>query len=173
MKGGATCPGCGREFPVRIAPFPTADIIIRRVKEGEEAVILVRRRNPPHGWAIPGGFVEYGERAEECAVREAEEETGLRVRLTGLLGVFSDPARDPRFHTISAVYTAEAEGDPAAGSDAAEVGSFTRGELPSDIAFDHRAILEEYFRGRRGVERRPAPPVNEASRRSSPRRRGG
>ncbi len=94
-------------------------------------------------------------------------------RLTGLLGVFSDPARDPRFHTISAVYTAEAEGDPAAGSDAAEVGSFTRGELPSDIAFDHRAILEEYFQGRRGVERHPAPPINEASRRSSPRRRGG
>lgn len=152
MKGGVTCPGCGREFPVRIAPFPTTDIVIRRVKNGREAVVLVRRKNPPHGWAIPGGFIEYGESAEACAVREAEEETGLRVKLTGLLGVYSGPDRDPRFHTISAVYTAGGGGDPRAGSDAAETGVFTRDELPPDIVFDHRTILERYFEQRsRGV----------------------
>lgn len=145
MKGGVTCPGCGKQFPVRIAPFPTTDILIRRVKNGEAAVILVRRKNPPHGWAIPGGFIEYGESAEACAVREAGEETGLRVTLTGLLGVYSDPARDPRFHTISTVYTAEGEGAPRADSDAAEIGIFTRDELPPDIAFDHRRILDRYF----------------------------
>lgn len=158
MKGGVTCPGCGAEFPVRIAPFPTTDIIIRRVKGGEEAVVLVHRKNPPHGWAIPGGFVEYGEKAEACAVREAEEETGLKVRLTGLMGVYSDPARDPRFHTISAVYTAEADGEPRAASDAAGVGIFTRAELPPDIAFDHRAILEEYFRARASAASSPRTP---------------
>ncbi|MEI6633955.1 MAG: NUDIX hydrolase [Chlamydiota bacterium] len=157
MKGGVTCPGCGRDFPVRIAPFPTTDILIRRVKDGEEAVVLVRRRNPPHGWAIPGGFIEYGESAEACAVREAEEETGLRVKLAGLLGVYSDPKRDPRFHTISAVYTAEGEGEPRADSDAAEIGVFTRDELPPDIAFDHRAILEEYFRRLMRGSTPPAP----------------
>jgi len=157
MKGGMTCPGCGREFPVRIAPFQTTDILIRRVKNGEEAVVLVRRKNPPHGWAIPGGFVEYGESAEACAVREAEEETGLRVKLTGLLGVYSDPNRDPRFHTISTVYTAEGEGEPKADSDAAEAGVFTRDELPPDIAFDHRAILEEYFGRIRRGSTQPAP----------------
>lgn len=151
MKGGTACPGCGREFPVRIAPFPTVDILIRRLKGDREAVVLVRRRNPPHGWAIPGGFIEYGESAEACAVREAEEETGLRVTLTGLLGVYSDPARDPRFHTISTVFTAEGKGEARADSDAAEIGVFAADELPADIAFDHRRILDDYFHSRAGA----------------------
>lgn len=151
MKGGTVCPGCGREFPVRIAPFPTVDILIRRRKGDREAVVLVRRRNPPHGWAIPGGFIEYGESAEACAVREAEEETDLRVTLTGLLGVYSDPARDPRFHTISTVFTAEGKGEPRADSDAAEIGVFAADELPADIAFDHRRILDDYFHFRAGA----------------------
>lgn len=136
----------------RIYPVPTVDILIRRVKAGREAVILVRRKNPPPGWAIPGGFVEYGEKAEDCAVREAREETGIEVTLTGILGVYSDPSRDPRFHTISTVYTAEGRGEPRADSDAAEIGIFREDELPRDIAFDHRAILSDYFRraGKRG-----------------------
>lgn len=149
MKGGVTCPGCGVEFPARIAPFPTADILIRRLKQGREAVVLVHRKNPPRGWAIPGGFIEYGESAEACAVREAAEETGLRVTLTGLLGVYSAPDRDPRFHTISAVFTAEGEGEARADSDAAEVGVFAADELPREIAFDHRRVLEDYFAKRR------------------------
>jgi ADP-ribose pyrophosphatase YjhB (NUDIX family) len=145
MKGGVTCPSCGREFVSRSWPIPTADILIRMVRSGKEAVVLVRRKNPPPGWAIPGGFVEYGESVEECALREAAEETGMEVRLTGLLGVYSDPSRDPRFHTISTVYTAEGEGKPRAGSDAAEVGLFAADELPRDIAFDHGKILSDYF----------------------------
>lgn len=145
MKGGVTCPSCGKEFMSHKYPFPTVDILIRRLKEGKEAVILVRRKNPPHGWAIPGGFLEYGESAETSAIREAKEETGLDVKLTGLLGVYSDPSRDPRFHTISTVYTAEAEGEPKADSDAAEVGTFPQDGLPAEIAFDHRKILADYF----------------------------
>ncbi|MDD5555818.1 MAG: NUDIX hydrolase [bacterium] len=151
MKGRVRCPSCGTEFLSREHPVPTVDILIRRVKEGREAVVLVRRKNPPHGWAIPGGFLEYGERAEDCAVREALEETGIEVTLTGLLGVYSDPSRDPRVHTVSAVYTAEGEGEPRADSDAAEAGIFAEDELPSEIAFDHRAILSDYFRTRAGT----------------------
>jgi ADP-ribose pyrophosphatase YjhB (NUDIX family) len=145
MKGGVTCPACGKEFVTHQYPIPTVDILIGRRKEEKNAVVLVRRKNPPHGWAIPGGFVEYGERVEDCAVREALEETGLEVALKGILGVYSDPARDPRFHTISVVYLAEATGEPKAGSDAGDVGVFTEGELPADIAFDHGKILADYF----------------------------
>lgn len=146
MKGGVKCPGCGKEFVSLNAPIPTVDILIRKLKGGREAVVLIKRKNRPHGWAIPGGFVEYGEAVETSAVREAEEETGIEVTLTGLMGVYSDPARDPRFHTISTVFTAEGDGDPRADSDAAEAGVFTEDELPPDIAFDHRKILDDYFR---------------------------
>jgi ADP-ribose pyrophosphatase YjhB (NUDIX family) len=149
MKGGVKCPACGKDFISYGYPIPTVDILIRREKEGHEAVVLVKRKNPPHGWAIPGGFIEYGEAAETAAVREAAEETGLSVTLTGLLGVYSKPQRDPRFHTISVAYTAEGEGELKADSDAAAVGVFTRETLPGEIAFDHRDILEDYFEQRR------------------------
>jgi ADP-ribose pyrophosphatase YjhB (NUDIX family) len=122
-------------------PFPTVDIII----EVEGGIVLIERKNPPHGWAIPGGFVDYGETVEAAAVREAKEETGLVVRLTGLLGVYSDPSRDPRSHTISTVFVASAAGRPVADDDAADAGVFTEDTLPGDIAFDHREILRDYF----------------------------
>jgi ADP-ribose pyrophosphatase YjhB (NUDIX family) len=123
-------------------PVPTVDIII----EVEGGIVLIKRRNPPPGWAIPGGFVDYGETVEAAAVREAKEETGLDVRLIRLLGVYSDPARDPRSHTISTVFVATASGTPVADDDAADAGVFTEDNLPTEIAFDHRKILEDYFK---------------------------
>jgi len=125
-------------------PFPTVDIIIE-VKGG---IVLIKRKNPPSGWAIPGGFVDYGETVEDAAVREAKEETGLEVELKSLLGVYSDPGRDPRFHTISTVFVAVAAGHPIADDDAADAGVFMEGNLPDQIAFDHREILADYFRNR-------------------------
>ncbi len=116
--------------------------------------MLVRRKNPPPGWAIPGGFVEVGEPVETAAVREALEETGLHVTLTALLGVYSDPARDPRHHTISTVYVGRAEGAPEGGDDAAEARLFGEDDLPSPLAFDHAKILADYFRFKR-TGRRP------------------
>ena len=123
-------------------PFPTADIIIEIDGAG---IVLIKRKNPPHGWAIPGGFVDYGESVEAAAVREAKEETSLDVELTRLLGVYSDPDRDPRFHTVSTVFVARASGNPVGQDDAAEARVFTRDNLPDDIAFDHRSILDDYF----------------------------
>jgi len=131
-------------------PFPTADVII----EVGDRIVLVRRRNPPEGWAIPGGFVETGETVETAAVREALEETGLAVELTLLLGVYSDPGRDPRFHTVSTVYVGRADGEPTGGDDAAEARLFGEGDLPSPIAFDHADILSDYFTWKR-TGRRP------------------
>jgi ADP-ribose pyrophosphatase YjhB (NUDIX family) len=125
-------------------PVPTVDIII----ETGGGVVLVRRKNPPHGWALPGGFVDYGESLEEAAVREALEETGLSVELTRQFHTYSDPRRDPRQHTISTVYVARAGGRPKAGDDAKAAEVFTEDTLPGDIAFDHRQILDDYFRGR-------------------------
>jgi 8-oxo-dGTP diphosphatase len=123
-------------------PLPTADVII----EVGDRIVLVRRKYPPEGWAIPGGFVEAGETVESAAVREALEETGLPVTLVALLGVYSDPARDPRHPTISTVYVGRADGAPAGGDDAAEARLFSEATLPSPIAFDHAAILADYFR---------------------------
>ena len=130
-------------------PLPTADVLI----EVGDRVVLVRRKHPPRGWAIPGGFVETGETVETAAVREALEETGLRVTLTALLGVYSDPARDPRHHTISTVYVGSASGSPAGGDDAAEARLFGENDLPSPLAFDHAKILADYFRFKRTGKR--------------------
>src|SRR3954469_12289359 len=122
-------------------PLVTVDIVI----ESDEGIVLVRRRNPPLGWALPGGFVDRGESVAQAARREAKEETGLDVELTELLGVYSDPRRDPRgFHTASAVFIGRAAGKPAGGDDAAEARVFSWEALPPDIAFDHPTILADY-----------------------------
>ena len=121
-------------------PTPTVDVVI--LLPGDR-VVLVERRNPPPGWAIPGGFVDEGETIEAAAVREAREETGLDVRLEQLLYVYSDPRRDPRKHTLSAVFVGRASGEPSAGDDAAQARAFTWDALPSPLAFDHAGILAD------------------------------
>ena len=122
-------------------PFPTVDIIIQ--VEGE--IVLIRRKNPPYGWAIPGGFVDYGETLEAAAVREAREETCLDVELISQLGAYSEPDRDPRQHSISFVFVARAKGTPEPSDDASDAGVFDMTSLPETMAFDHRKILSDYF----------------------------
>ena len=144
------CPECGAEINRFRNPVPTVDIIIEIDGADVPAgIVLIRRKNPPPGWAIPGGFVDYGETVEQAAVREAFEETGLRVTLKRLLGVYSDPDRDPRHHTISTVFVAAASGQPEGRDDAAEAAVFAEGSLPSDMAFDHAEILSDYYAGLR------------------------
>lgn len=109
---------------------------------------MIKRKNPPEGWALPGGFVDYGESLEDAAVREALEETGLDVRLLRQFHTYSDPRRDPRMHTISTVFIASASGEAEAGDDAAGVEIYSPGDLPGDIAFDHKDILNDYFQRR-------------------------
>ena len=113
---------------------------------GSKGIILIKRKNIPQGWALPGGFVDYGESLEAAAVREAKEETGLDIRLIRQLHTYSDPARDPRHHTISTVFLARASGTPAAADDAEEIGIFAEDNLPQPLMFDHREILTDYFR---------------------------
>ena len=125
-------------------PAPTVDAVI--LVPGDR-VVLVRRKNPPLGWAIPGGFVDEGEPLEAAATREAAEETGLGVTLLEQFHTYSDPARDPRRHTISTVFLAEADGTPRGGDDAAEARVFPPGQLPT-LVFDHAQILADFFAGR-------------------------
>ncbi len=124
-------------------PRLTADVIITH-REDPRRVVLVRRRNPPHGWALPGGYVDYGESVEQAAVREAMEETGLAVELTGQFHVYSDPARDPRGHTVTVVFHGLASGEPVGGDDAAEARFFDLDALPGPMAFDHAGILRDF-----------------------------
>jgi 8-oxo-dGTP diphosphatase len=132
-------------------PFLTVDVII----EIDGGIVLIERKNPPHGWALPGGIVDYGEALAQAARREAKEETCLDVELTELLGCYSDPRRDARGHTVSAVFVARAQGSPRGADDAAKAATFRPDALPSPIAFDHTAILEDYFVYRR-TGRRPS-----------------
>jgi 8-oxo-dGTP diphosphatase len=128
-------------------PRLTTDIIIQ-MNGDPRRVVLIRRRNVPHGWAIPGGFVDWGETVEAAAVREAKEETGLDVTLVRQFHTYSDPARDPRGHTVAVAFIATAIGEPLGGDDAAEARVFTPDQFPPDIVFDHRAILSDYLAGR-------------------------
>ncbi len=133
-------------------PKPTVDIIIEL--DGDR-IVLIERKNPPHGWALPGGFVDEGEPLWRAAVREAEEETGLVVTLTDQLHTYSAPDRDPRQHTISTVFIGRAQGEPRAGDDAAKVMTATADHWP-ELAFDHARILADY-QVYRATGRRPAP----------------
>ncbi len=127
-------------------PALAVDIIIRLVgADALERVVLIERKNPPFGWAIPGGFVDIGETVEAAAIREALEETSLHVELEGLLDVYSEPKRDPRGHTVSLVYVARGSGKPGARDDAADIGLFLEEDLPSPLAFDHASILADFF----------------------------
>jgi len=141
-----TCPRCGYQIRRYSNPFPTVDIIIEIEEQG---LVLIERQKPPYGWALPGGFVEYGESLEEAAVREAKEETGLQVRLLGQLHSYSDPQRDPRQHTITTVFVARAAGTPKAASDARSLAIFPASRLPWNLAFDHSKILQDYLKVRK------------------------
>lgn len=134
-----------------VTPPVTVDIII----DVGGRVVLIRRKYPPPGWALPGGFVELGESLAQAAMREAREETSLEVELTEQFFAYSDPRRDPRGPTVSVVYLGRAAGIPAAADDAAEVGLFAIESLPP-LAFDHHQILADY-RAYRDTGRRPPP----------------
>ena len=131
-------------MPKPITPLLAADTIIELTDIPGRPIILIERANPPFGWAIPGGFVDVGEIIEKAAVREAHEEVSLEVRLIALLGIYSDPARDTRGHTVTAVYVAEAEGTPVAADDAKNCRVFNLNELPETLAFDHAQVLSDY-----------------------------
>lgn len=128
-------------------PLLAVDIIIELADYADRPIILIERKNPPHGWALPGGFVDVGETLEQAAVREAKEETSLDITIKGLLGCYSDPDRDPRMHVVSAVYIAEAKGTPVAADDATNVSIFRLNGLEKTelLAFDHKKILEDYL----------------------------
>lgn len=141
MTNTLNCPHCGRAVKTYRNPFPTVDIIIRQGNR----IVLIERRNEPVGWALPGGFVDYGESLESAAAREALEETGLIVRNLKQFGAYSDPERDPRHHTISFVFTAEGEGTLQGGDDAASAKLFALDNLPAQLSFDHGLILHDYL----------------------------
>jgi len=140
------CPRCGLVIRRHRNPVPTVDIII---EYGDQGLVLIERAKPPYGWALPGGFVEYGESLEAAAVREAREETGLEVTLAGQFHTYSDPQRDPRQHTITTVFVAAGSGTAQAADDASNLKVFPPGELPPALAFDHARILADYLQVRR------------------------
>lgn len=132
-----------------VAPKPGKPVItVDAIIEIQNGILLIKRKNPPPGWAIPGGFVDYGETLEDAVCREAREETSLDIELVRQFHTYSAPDRDPRHHTVSTIFIARATGTPAAADDAMELGIFTKETLPDEIAFDHRDILEDYFSGK-------------------------
>jgi ADP-ribose pyrophosphatase YjhB (NUDIX family) len=131
-------------------PLVTVDIII----EINDKIVLIQRANPPYGWALPGGFVDYGESLESSAVREAKEETSLDVTLQEQFHTYSDPDRDPRHHAVTTVFIGKGIGTPKPADDAKRLGVFARNDLPEPIVFDHRKIIDDYFRFREGASKR-------------------
>lgn len=135
------CPACGNAVKSYRNPVPTVDVII----EVGRGIILIQRKNEPKGWALPGGFVDYGERLEDAAIRESLEETSLKISNLRLLGCYSDPSRDKRLHTISTVFAAEGEGTPREGDDAEGIAVFPFEEIPTQLCFDHADIIRDYL----------------------------
>ena len=132
-------------------PTPTVDCIVELPRD---RIVLIKRKNPPYGWALPGGFVDEGEPLHQACVREVKEETGLEADLSEQFFTYSDPARDPRKHTISTVYIGWAEGEPLGSDDAAEARAFELDALPAELAFDHGTILADYLAYKRTGKRR-------------------
>ncbi len=143
MKKQVVCPHCGKPYSCYRNPTPTTDVVIHDPGRG---VVIIRRLNEPLGYALPGGFIEEGEQAEKAAIREMKEETGLDVRLDGLLGVYSTPHRDPRQHTMSVVFVGHATNPDAihGGDDAATAAFYPLDSLPEPIVFDHSRILADF-----------------------------
>ncbi len=143
MKQTIKCPRCGEKIKVYKNPIPTVDVILYNEKK---EVLLIKRKNPPYGWAIPGGFVDIGESLEKAAQREIQEEVGLRISVKMVFGVYSSPNRDPRQHTITTVFACKLPVDqtPVAGDDAKEFRLFPLNNLPK-MAFDHREILTDFL----------------------------
>jgi ADP-ribose pyrophosphatase YjhB (NUDIX family) len=145
------CPNCGAETVCYRNPIPTVDIIIEM---NSDSILLIQRKNDPIGWALPGGFVDYGESLENAAIREAKEETNLDITSINQFHTYSKPDRDPRHHTISTVFIAKASGKPKACDDAKEIGLFTEKDLPQALMFDHEQILSDYFKFKRKKQSR-------------------
>ncbi|HVP58089.1 MAG TPA: NUDIX hydrolase [bacterium] len=141
------CPACGRTGQRR-NPLLTVDIIIELGGRASRQIVLVKRKNPPPGWALPGGFVDYGETVEEAARREAHEETGLAIDLVRQFHVYSEPGRDPRGHTVTVTFVARATGEPKGGDDASLAEAFPADRLPTEMAFDHRQVIQDYLAGK-------------------------
>jgi 8-oxo-dGTP diphosphatase len=135
-------------MPRPTTPALAADIIIELIDYQDRPIVLIERAFPPYGWAIPGGFVDVGEMVEVAAVREAKEEVSLDIKLIALLGIYSDPSRDHRGHTVTACYVAQASGKPIAADDAKNCQIFNIDTLPESLAFDHAQVLEDYLRFR-------------------------
>lgn len=131
-------------------PLVTIDIII----EINDKIVLIQRKNPPYGWALPGGFVDYGESLESAAIREAKEETSLEIALHEQFHTYSDPDRDPRHHTVTTVFIGKGIGTPKPADDAKHLGVFARNDLPEPIVFDHRKIIGDYSRYREGASKK-------------------
>lgn len=148
------CPECGAICGDFRNPFPTVDIIIRRGSQ----IAIIKRKNPPYGWALPGGFIDYRETSRDAAIREAKEETNLDVKNLQFFGVYDNPDRDPRAHMMSLVYFGEAEGEPKAQDDATEIRFIDiypllnpdtcreEDRLDIELAFDHLQIIEDFYR---------------------------
>jgi len=134
-------------------PFVAVDGIVMLYDDQEQCrgMVLIERKNPPHGMALPGGFVDIGESCEHALVREMKEETSLDVEIVRLHGVYSDPQRDPRFHTVSAVYVCKAYGEPKAADDAKKCFVYPLDEIPMEkLVFDHAKIISDFKERREG-----------------------
>lgn len=140
VKTSIPCPSCGNPVEIYRNPLLTIDIII----DLYNGIVLIERKNPPYGWALPGGFVDYGESLEAAAAREAKEETGLELTEVRQFRAYSAPERDPRHHTVSVVFTAKGHGEPVAADDAGRLRVFPVDRLPTELAFDHKQILTDY-----------------------------